>query len=102
MAGGAPSRRAARREDRFGNIVAIHGDTAVVGARWDGDDEIDSGSAHVFVGDGDGAWAHRARLVALGGGEAEGYFGFTIGIDNGTIVVGSKNGNAYVFTDYLG
>ena len=89
--------------DQFGNNVAIYEDTVVVGARWDDDAEIDSGSAHVFVKDGDdGAWTHRARLVALGGGEAEEYFGFTIGIDNGTIVVGSVNGKAYLYSDYLG
>jgi hypothetical protein len=50
-----------------------------VGARWDDDAKIDSGSVHVFVKDGDDrAWTHHARFVALGGGGAEEYFSFTI------------------------
>ena len=35
--------------DQFGSSVAISGNTAVVGARWDDDNGNDSGSAYVFT-----------------------------------------------------
>ncbi|KAL7538515.1 hypothetical protein ACHAXR_009642 [Thalassiosira sp. AJA248-18] len=87
-------------EDQFGNSVSIYNNTIIVGARWDDvDSETDSGSAHVFVKDGD-KWAHHSKLIAPKG-ETEDFFGYSMGIYEGTIVVGSKSGEMHVFSDYL-
>ncbi|EJK62329.1 hypothetical protein THAOC_17063, partial [Thalassiosira oceanica] len=53
-------------DDYFGDSVAIYGDTIVVGAHKDDENEADSGSAHVFVRSGED-WTHQAKLLAPGG-----------------------------------
>ena len=55
--------------DKFGWSVAVYGEYIVVGAKWDdnGDQFIASGSAHVFVRNGD-TWTHQAKLLAPDGG----------------------------------
>jgi len=92
--------------DMFGNSVAVYGDTIVVGSRWDDDSGTDSGSAHVYVrrddgkaGNSDGGWTHQAKLLGPDGGEKGDYFGFSVGIYEGAIVVGSKSGDVNLFSD---
>jgi len=79
--------------DIFGYSVAIDGNTAIVGA-W-GDDDIgeESGSAHVYVRNGV-TWSPHAKLLAPKSGVR---FGQSVGIYDGTIIGGSKSGEAYVF-----
>jgi hypothetical protein len=88
----------------FGSSVAIDGDTAVVGATYDGA----TGSAYVFVRS-DGAWTQQAELVASDGADyanAVDDFGSAVAIDGDTVVVGARRsdlgcgrgeGSAYVF-----
>mmetsp|Transcript_875 Transcript_875/g.2041 ORF Transcript_875/g.2041 Transcript_875/m.2041 type:complete len:552 (+) Transcript_875:215-1870(+) len=95
--------------DNFGVSVAIHGDTIIVGAYWDGDDTdngTNSGSAYVYTRGGTGKsakWTQQAKLVAEDGAAGD-LFGTTIHGD--TIVVGAAlddtdngedSGSAYVF-----
>ncbi|MGQ0431856.1 MAG: FG-GAP repeat protein [Microthrixaceae bacterium] len=81
----------------FGFRVALDGDTAVVGASRDNGG---LGAAHVFNRT-DGHWTAQAELTAPNGvaGDA---FGFWVGLDDDTIVVGAPahngQGAAYVFT----
>ena len=55
--------------DRFGEGVAISGDTAVVGARDDDDNGTDSGSAYVFVRSGTTAIAGGGDPVKIASAE---------------------------------
>lgn len=68
--------------DQFGFSVAVHGDTAVVGAIKT--DSTNAGEVHVFVRQ-DGIWRHQARLASMGVGLG---FGYSVAIHGDTIVVG--------------
>lgn len=92
--------------DYFGNSVAISDDTIVVGAFLDDDMGTDSGSAYVFVKPATG-WTnmtHTAKLTPGDGSDYD-YFGRSVAISGGTIVVGASlddvsgpsSGSAYVF-----
>ena len=81
--------------DGFGFRVAIDGETAVVGAVRDNGGQ---GSAYVFSRSS-GIWAEEAILGASDGASE---FGFWVGLDDDTIVVGDPSndtkGAAYLFT----
>jgi hypothetical protein len=89
--------------DRFGWSVAIDGNTIVVGAWEDDDNGLNSGSAYVFADSG-GGWIQTAKLNADDGTAGE-EFGYSVGISEGTIVIGApadddngdSSGSAYVF-----
>ncbi len=49
--------------DRFGDSVAIDGDTVVVGAPLDDIPAADAGSAFVFVRGANGVWTEQTRLI---------------------------------------
>ena len=102
--------------DQFGFAVGVSGDTIVVGARYEDEDAggentlTSSGSAYVFKRTG-AVWAQEAKLAAADRAGYD-YFGWSVGIDRDTVVVGAyyedhdaggaeyKNaaGSAYVFT----
>ena len=90
--------------DNFGLGVAIDGDTAVIGARYDDDGGSDSGSAYVFTRSGT-TWSQQAKLTASDAAAFD-LFGSSVGIDGDTAVIGAWNdddvasdsGSAYVFT----
>ena len=91
--------------DRFGYSVAIDGDTVVVGADGDDDGGSGSGSAYVFrTSDGGATYSQVAKLTASDGAAGD-YFGGSVAIDGGTIVIGapwdddggSRSGSVYVF-----
>lgn len=90
--------------DRFGNSVALDGDTAVVGAFLEDDKGFDAGAAYVFVRSG-GVWTQQAKLRASDGASSD-WFGFSVAVSGDTVVVGSRlddpkgtdSGSAYVFT----
>jgi FG-GAP repeat len=94
--------------DRFGQAVAISGDTIVVGASHDnGFLTTDQGSAYVFVRSGSywSYWIEQQKLTASDG-TAYDFFGWSVAISVDTVVIGawqddisSKNdqGSAYVF-----
>ena len=93
--------------DKFGVSVAIHGNTAVVGAFHDEDTgslQDNNGSAYVYSCTGS-TWILEEKLVASDG-EAIDRFGFSVDIFGDTIVIGSpysegsdrESGSAYVYT----
>jgi len=88
--------------DRFGDAVAISGDTIVVGADFHDGEATDSGQAYVFVKPPDG-WAgvlfESAKLLPVDAPFGR-QFGFSVGISGDTVVVGrpgSPGESAYIF-----
>lgn len=91
--------------DRFGNSVAIDGDTVVVGAPIKTIGVIGGkGAAYVFVRTGS-TWTQQQRLTASDGALGDN-FGTAVSVSGNTIVVGTPNhavggnsrqGAAYVF-----
>ena len=90
-------------DDRFGDSVSIHGDTAVVGAAEDDDAGSGSGSAYVFLRTGT-SWTQQQKLTAADAAPDE-QFGDAVSIYGDTVVVGATgdddggtdSGSAYVF-----
>ncbi|MGI6496308.1 MAG: FG-GAP repeat protein [Kiritimatiellia bacterium] len=91
-------------DDCFGWSVALDGDTALVGAGWDGDKGYYSGSAYVFTRDGTN-WTQQAKLTASDGAAYDN-FGCSVALSGDTALVGARydsdngddSGSAYVFT----
>ncbi len=87
----------------FGKSVAIHKHTAIVGAHLDNHSGSKSGSAYIFVRDGNN-WTQQAKLTASDAA-ARDEFGISVGISGSTALVGSpfdddaggKSGSAYIF-----
>ena len=100
--------------DRFGAMVSISGDFAIVSAHGDDDKGVDSGSAYVFRNNG-GVWIEEQKLTASDGaageffggdgGLFEGLFGAFVSISGDFAIVsairdddkGVDSGSAYVF-----
>jgi hypothetical protein len=89
--------------DEFGFSVAVSGDDVIVGAKSLGEElgVPPQGSAYVFTRTG-GAWTQQEKLTASEGVVGNG-FGFRVGLDGDTAVVGAVTdnggqGSAYVFT----
>ncbi len=83
--------------DRFGMVIAMSGDIIVVGAEMANPDGAnDAGAAYVFVKPFTG-WAgeltESARLIASDKTTSD-FFGASVAIDDGVIVVGAENANA--------
>jgi hypothetical protein len=83
--------------DQFGQSVAIGSGRIVVGAYEDADNGTSSGSAYIFDLDG----TQLAKITASDGA-AFSYFGSSVAIDNGRIVVGAYGdnigaGSAYIY-----
>jgi hypothetical protein len=87
-------------DDRFGNAVAISGNTIVVGASIkDGDGALfDIGAAYVFVRGEDGVWTQQAKLLASDG-TARDRFGDQVAIDGDTVLIGAWREDAGSVTD---
>jgi len=70
--------------------VSVSGDTVVVGAQYDDDnnDQYDSGSAYVFKRSGT-TWTRTNKLSAASDAASNDYFGSAVGVSDGTIVVGA-------------
>ncbi|MGQ0621593.1 MAG: Calx-beta domain-containing protein [Panacagrimonas sp.] len=93
-------------QDEFGYSVAVHGDTAVIGADHDVvAGKTQHGSAYVFVRSSNGSWSQQAHLFASDG-DAGDLFGRSVSVFGDIAVVGAilKNvgtirdqGAAYVF-----
>ena len=96
--------------DKFGNSVAIEGDTVVVGAhQHDADGNADAGGAYIFDRDqSSGIWSQGAKLTASDA-EANDAFGISVALDGDKAVVGAhmddnsdlfytNSGSVYVFT----
>ncbi len=84
--------------DNFGVRVAVSGDSAIVGAFGDADNQ---GSAYVFTRSS-AVWTQQQKLTASDG-ETQDNFGWSVDIEGDTALVGaygddSNFGAAYVFT----
>ena len=92
--------------NEFGYSVSISGDTVVVGAPFDDDNGLNSGSAYVFYRDQGGAdtWGQVTKITASDG-TAPDEFGRSVSINGDTVVVGAfrdddngiGSGSAYIF-----
>ncbi|MBN2474707.1 MAG: pre-peptidase C-terminal domain-containing protein [Pirellulales bacterium] len=90
-------------EDRFGWSVSVSGNVAVVGAKYDDDVGIDSGSAYIYRFDGT-HWTQQQKLTASDGALFD-YFGYSVAISADTAVVGaygdddagSYSGSVYIY-----
>ncbi len=92
--------------DYFGTSVAIYGDTAIVGARFESAGGFQAGAAYVFRRDlgGPDNWGEVAKLTASDA-QATDWFGATVAVSGDTAVVGAYledaggdfAGAAYVF-----
>ena len=92
--------------DRFGESVALSGETALVGARRNSDAGEETGSAYVFGRNQGGTdnWGQLVKLIAadIAGGDQ---FGVSVAIDGNFALVGSPfedgvtsaTGAAYIF-----
>ena len=65
--------------------VAIYDDTIIVGAWGDDDNGKDSGSAYIFVRNGD-VWTHQDKLLAQDGAQDD-WFSRSIGIYEDTVII---------------
>jgi len=91
--------------DEFGYSVAISGSTAIVGARSDDDNGVDSGSAYVF----DTTTGQQLFKLTASDAAAGDEFGYSVAISGTTAIVGARrdadagpgsvfgSGSAYVF-----
>ncbi len=90
--------------DIFGRFMSLSGDTLLIGAHCNDDLGPDSGSAYVFVRNGD-TWAQQAKLLASDGAGGD-YFGWSVSLDGNTAIIGAiadddngaQSGSAYIFT----
>ncbi|MDI3291843.1 hypothetical protein QHF83_51515 [Polyangium sp. 15x6] len=82
--------------DRFGTSVAIAGETALIGAPYDGDKGLNAGSAYVFVRNGT-TWSGQAKLLASDGA-GDHRFGSSVALSGNAAVVGAEwQGYTYLF-----
>ena len=87
--------------DRFGEDSAISGNTAVVGAPYDGSY---TGAAIIFEKNAQGQWEQVAKLTASDGA-ANDYFGSQVAISGDVVVVGHNGTDiekAFVFVKPVG
>ncbi|MFD1016028.1 T9SS type A sorting domain-containing protein [Winogradskyella rapida] len=90
--------------DEFGFSVAIDGDYAIVGARFNDDAGPASGSAYIFTRSGN-SWTEQTKLTASDGAALD-FFGWSVAIAGDYAIVGayqnddagSSSGSAYIFT----
>jgi len=88
---------------QFGGSVALDGDVAVVGAKYDDPNGVTSGSAYIFNFDG-ADWIQQTKLIPADG-DAGDRFGHSVAISEHAAIVGaamnddngSETGSAYVF-----
>ena len=94
-------------QDGFGGAVAISGDTALLGARGNGDDGDFSGSAYFFERNqgGVGNWGEVTKLLASDAAAGDS-FGVSAALSGETALVGAYgkdagSGSAYIYSPYL-
>ncbi|WP_438013957.1 thrombospondin type 3 repeat-containing protein [Sorangium sp. So ce315] len=78
---------ASAAEDRFGESVAVSGETALVGAPQDDEKGSNAGAVHVFVRGGS-TWTHAVKLLAEDG-RASDQFGGAVAISGGGALIGA-------------
>lgn len=99
--------------DNFGFSVAVSDDekTAIVGAPYDDDNGLDSGSAYIFERPSAASnWPMTFTKIRASDGSAKDNFGFSVAISNTAVLVGAAydddkgtdSGSAYVFDKSTG
>jgi len=91
-------------EEQFGEDVDIEGDVALIGAWFDDDNGVHSGSAYVFIRTGT-TWTQQAKLLPSDG-VTDAQFGINVALSGDTALIGAnrdddngiRSGAAYVFT----
>ena len=84
--------------DQFGTVVAISGDTAIVGAPYDSiGGNSHQGSVYVFVRSGS-TWTQQAQLIASDGASGD-EFGWSVALDGDTAVIGADADDVFANTD---
>ena len=91
-------------DDRFGQSVAISGDTAFVGSAGNDNHGIDAGAVYLYTHSED-AWTQQAKLTPDDSARGE-YFGCSVSVSDDTAIIGVyrdedngyESGAAYVFT----
>jgi hypothetical protein len=94
----------AQPADMFGEAVAISGDRAIVGARFEDSAGTDAGAAYIFERDASGNWSEVAKLMASDAEQID-WFGYAVAIDGSYAIVGAyredtggpDTGAAYIF-----
>ena len=90
--------------DQFGWSVAIDGNDAIIGARFDDDHGKSSGSAYIFTHNGE-SWIQQAKLTAADGAASDN-FGQSVSVSEDFAIVGApkhahaglkQSGAAYIF-----
>ena len=84
-------------DDNFGWSVAIDGDFAVIGARFDDLAGMGEGSAYVFQRSGD-SWVEVDKLTASDGEDEDG-FGGSVAIDGDYAIIGANRGDLTGFDE---
>ncbi|MEK6674214.1 MAG: FG-GAP repeat protein [Planctomycetota bacterium] len=77
--------------DQFGFSVALSGDLAVIGARFDDEGGTDSGSTYLFRRSGTN-WLQETKLLAMDNAIGD-EFGVSVGTDGLRVIVGSRMAN---------
>ena len=78
--------------DQFGHSVSVSGDTMVIGAPYDDDNNRDqSGSVYVFTRSSNGAWTQQQKLTAGSDAVAHDNFGQSVSVSGDTVVVGTPS-----------
>lgn len=76
-------------ENGFGKVVALDGETVIVGAHYDQrDDGEPTGPPYIFVRDDDGGWEKQTQLLACDGIRDE-FFGKSVAIHGDTALIGA-------------
>lgn len=91
-------------DDRFGFSVSLDSNRAAIGAFYDDDNGMNSGSVYIFEESG-GTWTQVDKLIASDG-QADDQFGFSVALDGNRLLVGANGdvnnglvtGSAYLFT----
>jgi hypothetical protein len=90
--------------DEFGIAVSLDGNTAIIGAMYDNDNGVHSGSAYVFTRTGT-TWTQQQKLLPSDG-VTDAQFGISVSLNGDTALIGAnrddengnRSGSAYVFT----
>jgi hypothetical protein len=92
--------------DAFGYSVSLSGDTALIGAWFDQDNGVDSGSAYVFTRSGS-SWTQQQKLLPSDGAAGDWFSAYhAVALDGDTALIGAwydddmgtNSGSAYMFT----
>ncbi len=86
-------------EDYFGNGLAVSGDYAIIGACYDDENGINSGSAYIFYNNA-GTWEQHQKLTASNGQTNE-FFALTVTISDNYAFATSLGANGYAGKVYV-